>query len=199
MTILGKYARSFPGKILKLWSRGFLPAMAMVFLGGICRINGQTTNAIQLKAVFLSNFPQYMDWPAEVFADARAPLIIGILGKDPFGDLLDDAVRAQRVNNHPLLIERFKHASDVKVCQILYISDSETRRLSRILAELKGRSILTVSDMADFAPRGGMVCLSNQSNSVQLQVNLGELNAARLTMSSKLLRAADIVTTTNSK
>ena len=120
-------------------------------------------------------------------------MVIGVLGKDPFGTNLEDVVRGQKVNNHPLQIQHYRNLGEIKTCQILYISNSETKRLPKILSGLKGRSILTVSDDADFAPRGGMVSLLSASNKMQLQVNLEVLNAAKLTMSSKLLRTAEIV------
>ena len=119
--------------------------------------------------------------------------MIGVLGRDPFGLRLDEAVRSEQVNRRSLVVIRYKRVEDVKGCQMLFIGDSETRRLPSILTKLAGRSILTVSDIDSFAGAGGMVRFVTVKHSVQLEINLEALNAAKLTMSSKLLRAAQIL------
>jgi hypothetical protein len=67
----------------------------------------------QVKAVFLFNFAQFVHWPPQAFPEAQAPLVIGVLGDDPFGSSLDDAVRGELVNNHPLVIQRYRRVEDV--------------------------------------------------------------------------------------
>ena len=124
-------------------------------------------------------------------------LVIGILGKDPFGPYLEEAVRGESVNGRPLVIQHFHRVEEIQNCQILFISDSEAKRLPDILAKLQGRSILTVSDMENFSPHGGMVRLLTVNNKMQLRINVDALHAAGLTMSSKVLRAAEIVTSAN--
>jgi hypothetical protein len=146
-----------------------------------------------IKAVFLFNFARFVAWPPAAFADAQAPLVIGVLGDDPFGDTLDEAARAENVNGHPLVVRRFHAVEDIGACQILFISRSETRRLDEILAALRGRSVLTVGDMDDFARRGGMIRFVTENNRVRLRINLEAAQAAHLTLSSKLLRPAEIV------
>src|SRR5258708_4867014 len=62
----------------------------------------------EVKAAFLFNFSQFVEWPADAFADAQTPLVIGVIGGDPFGHFLDDLVRGEKVNNHPLVIQRYQ-------------------------------------------------------------------------------------------
>jgi hypothetical protein len=83
----------------------------------------------------------------------------------------------------------------VLVCHVLFISQSEAADLDRILSELKGRALLTVSDLESFSRRGGIVRFVNENNRVRLRVNVEAAKAARLTISSKLLRVAEIVAT----
>ena len=127
--------------------------------------------------------------------DATAPLVIGILGEDPFGSFLDDMVRGQTVNGRPLAVERFRSVGEISACHILFISRSETGNMEQILARLKGRNILTVSDANAFAPEGGMIGFATESNRTRLRINLEAAKTADLTISSKLLRPAEIVTT----
>ena len=151
----------------------------------------------QIKAVFLFNFVQFVDWPPRAFSKAQSPLVIGVLGEDPFDSYLDEAVRGEKVNDHPLVIRRYRRPEDIGPCHILFISRSEAGRLGQVLAALKGRSILTVGDMAGFAERGGMIRFVTENNKIRLQINVDAARAADLTISSKLLEPAQIVTPGN--
>jgi YfiR/HmsC-like len=147
----------------------------------------------ELEAVFLFNFSQFVDWPPQAFADASAPIVIGVLGSDPFGATLDEVVRGETVKGRALIVRRFRSIEDLTDCQILFVSRSERARLEPILQALKGRSVLTVSDFEDFAQEGGVICFVLVESKIRLRVNLGTARAAGLTLSSKLLRPAQIV------
>ena len=142
----------------------------------------------QIKAVFLFNFAQFVEWPAGAFPQAATPLVIGILGEDPFNGYLDETVRGETVNSHPLVVQRFRAVEEVKACHILFISRGETQRLTQILASLKGRYILVVSDAGQ---QGEMIKFFTEKNKIRLRINAEATRAAGLTISSKLLRLAD--------
>ena len=148
----------------------------------------------QVKAVFLFNFAQFVEWPTNAFPEVQTPFVIGVLGEDPFGAYLDETVRGEKVNNRSLVVERYRRAEEIKTCHVLFISRSEVNRLAEILANLKGRNILTVGDAESFAQRGGMIRFVTEKNKLRLKVNLEAAKAANLTISSKLLRSAEIVT-----
>ena len=151
----------------------------------------------QLKAVFLFNFAQFVEWPPQAFADAQTPLVIGVLGRDPFGAYLDEAVRGETVNNRSLVVRRYGRVEDIDTCHILFISRSEGDRLEKILARLRGRNILTVGDAEGFGLHSVMIRLVTVENKIRLRINLEVAQAANLRISSKLLRAAQIVTSGN--
>lgn len=147
----------------------------------------------QVKAVFLFNFSQFVDWPPAAFADSRSPLIIGVLGRDPFGAMLDEIVNGETVNGRPLAVRRYQSVEQVDACHILFIDRSQDPQLDAVLAALKGRSILTVGDFEGFARRGGIVRFATVGNKIRLRVNLTAAQQAKLTISSKLLRPAEIL------
>ena len=150
----------------------------------------------QVKAAFLFNFAQFVDWPAppEAVPDSAAPLVIGILGADPFGGFLDATVRGERLGARPFVLRRYGKVEDIEECDILFISRSEGQRMRAILASLKDRPILTVSDADRFAERGGMIRLvTDRRHHIRLEINLEAAQGAHLTISSKLLRVAEIV------
>jgi hypothetical protein len=149
----------------------------------------------QVKAVFLFNFAQFVEWPASAFSDSGGPLVIGVLGEDPFGPYLDETVRGETAHGHPIEVRRFRRPDEIAGCHIAFVSRGEIDRLGEILAALKDRSVLTVSDAEDFATRGGMIRFLTDQNRIRLQINLEAARAADLTLSSKLLRPAQIVRT----
>lgn len=150
-------------------------------------------SASEVEAVFLFNFAQFVDWPAEAFPDPQAPLVIGILGKDPFGRFLDETVRGETVRGRTFRVDRYHRVEEVKDCHILFISRSETKRMDGVLAALKGRPILTVSIGDDFDRPGGIIRFILDESKIRLSVDLEAAQGARLTFSSKLLRSAAIV------
>ena len=149
----------------------------------------------QVKATFLFQFTQFVDWPARVLPAAPTPLVIGILGEDPFGSFLDETVRDEKVNDHPLTIQRYQRVEDVKNCHLLYVSRPEAGRIREIASTFKNRSILTVGDTDGFADGGGTIQFVTQENKVRLRINLGAARSSNLTISSKLLRLATVINT----
>jgi hypothetical protein len=169
----------------------FLKAVT-VLMSALLVVQGQRASEYQVKAVFLFNFAQFVDWQP---ADAQTPLRIGILGDDPFGTFLDETVRGERVGVRPIEIRRYREIGEIDACNILFITRSQNERVGQILAALQNRPILTVSDGEDFAQRGGMIQFVNDKNRVRLRINLEAAQAANVAISSKLLRVAEIVRT----
>jgi hypothetical protein len=150
----------------------------------------------QVKAVFVFNFSHFVDWPAKSLASPGDPFIIGILGDDPFGARIDEAVRGEQINGHPLVVRRFHRVDEAGECRILFIAPSEGARLSHIVAAMNHSSTLTVSDLARSAERGVMIQFVTENNRIRLRINVESAHAAGLTINSNLLRPAEIVSTT---
>jgi hypothetical protein len=162
--------------------------IAAGLLGGRPALAAPT--AQQVEAVFLFYFSQFVDWPPGAFAGEGSPIVIGVLGDDPFDGTLDQAVAGERVDGRPIAVRRLKSIAEAKGCQILYISSSEAPQLAQILDALKGRNVLTVSDLDHFVESGGMIRFVLIDQHVRLRINAGAAQAAGLKLSSKLLRAA---------
>jgi hypothetical protein len=147
----------------------------------------------QVKAAFLFNFAQFVDWPVSAFAQEDAPLMICVLGDDPFGPYLDELVRGEQVNSRRLSVQRLRKPEDARQCQVLFVSRSGSGSLDRALALGKGMDALTVSDADGFAERGGIIQLTTESGKIRLKINVSAAKASNLVISSKLLRSAEIV------
>jgi len=156
-------------------------------------LSAAATPEYQVKAAFLFNFTQFVDWPAKELRDPQEPFVIGVLGDDPFGAMLDEIVHGETVNGRALIVQRYRSVDDIGTCHVLFISRSEAYHLEEILRRLKGRSILTVSDMSGFARNGGVIRFVTMANKIRLRISLDAARSAGLTISSKLLRPADLV------
>ena len=145
------------------------------------------TNEYQIKAAFLFNFAKFVVWPANAFPDANTPLVIGVLGQDPFGSYLDDIVRGERVDNRQLVVQRYHSLGEIKNCHVLFISRSESGRLNQIVSSLKYRNVLIVTD-ADGGDGGVIIRFVNEGNRIRFKIDAQAAKAANLTISSKLMR-----------
>jgi len=168
----------------------FLCALIVLGLGSL-PAKAQVSREYQLKAVFLYNFAQFTDWPESAFADEKSPIVIGVLGSDPFGQALNDTIRDEKVRGRPLVVEHYRRADDIKMCHILFVSQSETRHLDEIVKSLKGKPILTVADADGASSLGAVIRFAVENNKVHFRINQEAARSANLTLSSRLLRVAD--------
>ena len=141
-----------------------------------------------VKAAFLSNFTQFVKWPAAAFIDAGAPFAIGILGDDPFGGSLEKIVKGQAVAGRKIVIRRGRRSEDVRSCQVVFIAKSERRRIAELIAGLQGVSILLVGESEQFTHQGGAIGFAMEGDKVRFEINAGSAQRAGLELSSRLLR-----------
>ncbi len=170
----------------------------------------------ETKAGYLLNFAEFIEWPVGAFSNAKSPIILGVVGKDPFGAELDK-LRGKTVNGRTLQIKRFKGALEfrgeetpgrrrddlpakrakklaaMKSCHILFITSSEKNFLPQTLKPFRGASVLMVGETDSFAREGGMITFVDSGNNVQLEINLAAAEQARLKISSKLLSLAKVI------
>jgi hypothetical protein len=153
-----------------------------------------------IKAGFIYNFANLVQWPATTFPQPDSPIVIAILGQDHFGTTLDRVLEGKKVNGRPFVIKRLKSVSellksvaDLKECQILFISSSEMPHLAEAIQIVKGLPVLTIGETPGFAKSGGMINLILEDNRVRFEVNVEAAKEADLTISSRLLALARIV------
>jgi hypothetical protein len=150
-------------------------------------------NEYQVKAVFLFNFARFVNWPAVTYVSESSPFTLCVYGDDPFGADLDAVVRGESVDGRPMVVRRLHEARELAQCQIVFIAGSADRELESVVAALDRRATLTVSDLDGAARRGAMVRMMNVDGRIRLRINIDAVRAAHLTVSSNLLRAAEIV------
>jgi len=158
-----------------------------------CSVHG-ASREYEIKAVLLFNLVRFVDWPPGAFSGPDSPIFIGIMGRDPFGRALDEAVAGEEVNGRKVVVRRCTGLVEAKGCHILFISQNEGDRASRIISALRGWPILTVSELPGFTQRDGGITrfYVNEQKRIRLRINLEAARAAGLSISSKLLQLADV-------
>jgi hypothetical protein len=179
-----------------------------LFMGPKAQADPATSLEYQVKAAFLYNFLQFVDWPEEESADSNEPITIGIIGKDPFGDAFESIKDKKVKGGRGVIIKRFKSFEDLKKstekdkpesdqetetltkCHLLFICSSEQKNLKEIIDLLKDHSVLTVADMQGFLESGGIVNFVIEENKVGFEINIAAAEHAKLKIRSQLLRLA---------
>ena len=144
----------------------------------------------EVKAAFLYNFAQFVEWPPDAFTSSKAPIVIGIFGQDPFGSALDEVVKNKTADGRRFVVKRFGKLRDVENCQILFVSASEESQLEKAAHAAGGKGVLTVGDSAHFITCGGIIRFIIENNKIGLEISVDHARNAGLKISSKLLRLA---------
>ncbi len=180
---------------------GWHSLLAVVWLGWLgaeTRVQAQPAGARaeapSLMATYLTHFVHFTTWPdsvrAGIAARAGSGFVVGVLGSDPFGDRLEEAFRGKRFGDQPILVRRLRTDAEVRDCQLVFISRSESGRLRLLLEDLQDRPVLTVSDIPGFVEAGGHVGFHEQRSKLHFNINLEGTRRSGLTMSSQLLKLA---------
>jgi hypothetical protein len=148
----------------------------------------------ELKAAFIYNFIKFTEWPPADLANKNEPFVIGVLGKDPLGAILDKTIEGESYQQKAIVVRRFPRMEEsIGQSKVLFISSSEEANLTAILKLLDGQSVLTVSEIENFAHRGGVIKLAKESNRIVFEINVDSAKRAGLAMNAQLLKLARIV------
>lgn len=151
------------------------------------------TSEYQLKAVFLFNFAQFVEWPAEAFESPESPLRICVLGSDPFGEELEVVMQGESIHGRSLEVRRHSTPEEAEGCHVLFVNPPSDEELYRTLELLRGEPILTVGERHDFTNAGGVIRFFMEGNRVRLEINPDAAEEAHLRVSSKLLRSSQVL------
>ena len=169
----------------------FSLAIALIMAASLS-LHGQQAKPTeyQVKAAYLYNFGKFVEWPAEANTANSDSFPVCILGHDPFGPSLDAALAGEKIDGKNVAARRISKAQEAGECRIVFVSSSEAGQLKDILAALGKSPVLTVSDIPQFASRGGMIEFVLAENKVRFTINLTAAEDAGLTLSSELLKVA---------
>ncbi|MFY9743788.1 MAG: YfiR family protein [Candidatus Sulfotelmatobacter sp.] len=152
----------------------------------------QKPTEAQVKAAYLYNFGKFVTWQNDAGANVNS-LNICVLGKDPFGGILDATVAGESIDGKQIVIKRLTKIQDGPDCRILFVGSSEEKRLRSILAVAQASAMLTVSSIPTFLQQGGVIEFVTQEDRIRFAVNLNAAQQSHLVLSSQLLKVASQV------
>jgi hypothetical protein len=147
-----------------------------------------------IKAAYLHNFSSYVQWPAGAFPTSDAPLVIGVLGTDPFGEVLNEIARTKKVGGRPIVVKQFASMAAYAPCHVLFVASSTSpQEQAAAIRKAHGSPVLLVGENPGFAEQGGAIDFFIEQNKVRFEINLDVAKRQQLKISSKLLGLAKIV------
>lgn len=164
-----------------------------ILLGAWWQAGAADVDEYTVKAAYLYNFAKFVEWPAEAFRGPADPVSICVLGQNPFGRKLREAIDGKLVGGRSFALSHIQDVGRAAGCHMVFVASSERDRFSAILEDVKGGGILTVGDTPGFAKQGGVVNFKVAGGAVKMEVNLPAARQKNLQISAKLLALAQIV------
>lgn len=159
-------------------------------LSGCLTPAGKPTAEYQEKATYLYHFGQFVEWPPATFPNAKTPVVIGVLGGNPFGNDLEKIAASGNINGRRVVIRRMTPLSNLKQCQVLFVSRSVDFRLPLIFHALGDAPVLTVGESDGFLNAGGMINFITKNGAVRFEIAPAAAQRVGLKMSAQLLAMA---------
>jgi YfiR/HmsC-like len=172
-------------------------SVGLLALRGSAVVAQQIDREYDLKAAYLYNFGKFVDWPKNAIPGNDDTFVIGVIGRDPFGRILDAIAQAKTIQDKKIVIRRFASAKDYQPCHILFVAaeaddgaDEKTveDRMKAATAKTKGAPVLLVGDTPGLAQKGALISFFIDDNKVKLEINSSAATGAGLKISSNLLK-----------
>jgi hypothetical protein len=176
-------------------SRPWRALWTVVLLAASGLVSGQelaVENPYKVKAAFLRNFAHYVDWPGHVFSGNAAPWRICVLGRDPFGEVLEMTFKGRTEQGRAFEIIRADVPEELLLCQIVFVAHQNGERRRAALAKLKDKPVLTVGDAPEFLGEGGVIRFQ-VGDRVHMSINLDQARAVSLTIPTRMLEVSSEV------
>jgi hypothetical protein len=169
-------------------------AVALVLLFCLPCSAGSAPGEYQVKAAFIFNFTQFVEWPSDAFSSNDSPFVVAVVGDDPFKGALEQLMNDKLVGSRSIVIKHFPSADQVGGCQVLFMAASENGELDAIFGKIGKNPVLTVGETDAMMSAGGAVHLFLEDGRMRFQINPDVLATTRLKASAKLMKLARIYT-----
>jgi hypothetical protein len=142
-----------------------------------------------VKAAFIPKFARYVEWPAAARPGSRDPFQLCVIGRDPFGTLLDQAAASEVIEGHRVAVRRLRTAEGSDACHLAFVRGASSQETGRLLSALRARPVLTITD-SRAGPARGMIHFTNSAGRVRFFIDEAEASEHGLSISSRLLALA---------
>ena len=151
-------------------------------------LHADVSKEYQLKAAFLFNFTKFVEWPTARFADETSPIVIGVLGRNPFEDELVNIVKGRLVNGRAIAVKSVTAVDNLSSVHLLFVPSGEEP--PRPAAAWQHTAVVTVGETGAFAALGGTITFKHEGDKVRFDINLVTAERDQLKFSAQLLKLA---------
>lgn len=156
-------------------------------------LRAEVSKEYQIKAAFLYNFTKFVEWPAARFKDANTPIVIGVLGSNPFGDELENIVRDRKVNGRNITVAQLQTPADALRVHAVFIAAGQETLIDQQIDAVIRAGVLVVGESERFIALGGIMTFTTLADKVRFEINVGAAEAGGLKISAQLQKLATVV------
>jgi hypothetical protein len=169
-----------------------LALLLTIITVGTARAAVHVTKEYQLKAAFLYNFVKFVGWPDRRFATQESPIVIGVLGDNPFGTELQDLVKNRKIGARPIVVRHFLTAESANLSHLMFVSSGEVKRYVSI-KHLLDPAVLAVGESEAFARHGGGITFNLHEDKLRFSINMAAAERGDLKVSAQLQKLASSI------
>jgi hypothetical protein len=173
------------------WALKLTVVIAVVTASLPCRADAPTREYL-VKAAFIYNFTQFIEWPDAAFASKDAPFIVATLGADPFDGALEQAMAGKVVANRSVTVEHYSSVDGLGACHLLFVPASQDGALNALFAKLGTSPVLTIGESDAFSPAGGGIRFFLEDKKMRFEIDPDPINSSGIKVSAKLMKLARI-------
>ncbi len=162
----------------------------LIDLGPVSALAQRPLGEPEAKAIFVRSLIKLSEWPAEAFATNTSPFVVGVLGRNPFGEW-SGVISTNKIRDREVQVHEFSSVEEArKQAHLLFINPADKNTVPALLAQLQGANVLTLSDMDGFVQKGGMVGLAFERKRIIYRVNRRALTGSKVVLPSQVLKLA---------
>lgn len=163
-----------------------------LFLGKTSLL-AQSYSEAEIKAAFVCNFAKFSQWPSTKFKTDTSSIIIGLVGEEPFGEIIYKIAKSAQVNDRKILVKKIENLSQLSEIHLLYIGKVDAATLTNFLGLSPKNSVLTISELKNFCQMGGIINFSKDKAKYGFEINDKIAQKSKITISAKLLKLATVI------
>ena len=165
---------------------------ALSFLPAVVHAAGAATES-DVKAAYIYNFLQLVDWPARESGATAGPIKICVIGGLQLGEALS-GLSGRQAGGRPIEVSSSSAAGDgLAACHVVVAGPGAQDALPIIFEKLKGADVLTVGDIPRFARKGGIIGFMTENGRVKIEINIHTARRAGLKISGRLMEVARVI------
>ena len=153
-------------------------------------VSAAAVSEVKLKSAFLYNFTKFVEWPAERFANASEPIVIGLMAEEPMRAEITAIITNRFVNGRTLVVRPVGSVADMQASHILFVSAHEQVHYTSMRNRALLTAVLMVGEGESCRMSGAGICFVEQGEKLRFEINIDTVERSRLKIGAQLQKLA---------